>query len=214
MGTGGLSIELGLMGLDFGFLDYRITHFYAAPSRQNPNTLHAVCAYEYFDAVNREILLSGIRDPSRPAEVTMGEPRCGTMEVDVAGTAKGIWAEVGVTGPVAGDETRYLTLANYSYRPEDKLALSLGPTEVGARVAVVPRMNSGRVNRAFEQVTDALVYCYNSDDPWNLGSSWLLSRAAGGTLTLEWIEHSGSPSPCDDDPSTWSLSGNALSFVR
>ena len=45
-----------------------------------------------------------------------GEPCCGTMEVDVAGTAKGVWAESGV-GPVAGDECGYITLADYPYRP-------------------------------------------------------------------------------------------------
>ena len=202
IGTGGLSIELGLMGLDFGLLDYRITNFYATPLRYPTNTFHAVCPYEYFDPVNREFLLTEIG--------VTGEPRCGTMEVDVVGTAKGVWAEVGVTGPLGGDERRYVTLANNPYWPVGELALSLGPTELGARVAVVPRMSSGRVNRAFEQVTDALVYCYQD----SFGNSWLLSRDASGMLRLEWIEHLASPSPCEDDPSTWSLGSNAVSFVR
>jgi hypothetical protein len=31
---------------------------------------------------------------------------------------------------------------------------------------------------------------------------------------MERIEHGTDPSPCEDDPSTWSLSGNAVTMVR
>ena len=215
MGTGGLSVELGLVGLDIGLLDQRVNHFYVTRSRYPAGTFHAVCPWEYFDDTNRGILLSALRDLGRPGLVPGGEPRCGTMEVDVAGTAKGVWAEVGVTGPLQGDETRYMTLANYPYRPEEMLALSLGPAALGARVAVVPRATTGRVNRSFEQVTgDGLMYCYSATDPPDLGRSWLLSLAGGGTLRIEQIEHIGAPGPCVDDPATWSFGPNAMAFVR
>jgi len=94
-------------------------------------------------------LYAKLQDKGRPGLVPAGEPRCGTMLVDVVGTAKGVWAEPTVTTPVAGDETRYITLADYPYRPQDHLALSLAPQVLGARVAVVPRASAGRVNRAF-----------------------------------------------------------------
>ena len=67
-------------------------------------------------------------------------------------------------GRVEGDETRYITLANYPYRPEDGLALSLVPAGVGTRLAVIQRERTGRVNRGFEEVTDdGLLYFYHGD---------------------------------------------------
>ena len=83
--------------------------------------LRCVCPYELFDATIREILFSVLIDLGRPAEAPSGQPRCGSMEVDVVGTAKGVWAEIGGSGRVEGDETRYITLANHPYRPEEKL---------------------------------------------------------------------------------------------
>jgi hypothetical protein len=217
LGAGGLSAARGFLGLDFGLLDSRVSNFYANPARHPEGTFHAVCPYEYFDAANRAWMLDAIRDPARPTETPAGQPRCGTMEVDVGGTAKGVWAEPGVTGPVQGDETRYITLANYPYDPQGRLALSLGPAALGARVAVVPRQTSGRVDRAFEQVTpDGLIYCYRVADPtdYSYGLSWLLTMPSATTLALELVEHPGAPGPCGEGPATWQLSSAAQSFVR
>jgi hypothetical protein len=217
LGAGGLSEARGFLGLDFGLLDDRVSNFYVNPARYPQPTFRAVCPYEYFDAANRAWMLAAIRDPARPHETPSGEPRCGTMEVDVAGTAKGVWAETGVAGPVQGDETRYVTLANYPYDPQQRLALSLGPAALGARVAVVPRETTGRVDRAFEQVTaDGLLYCYRIADPadYSYGLSWLLTMPSPTSLALELITHPGDPGPCADDPATWQLSAGAQSFVR
>ena len=139
------------------------------------------------------------------------------MEVDVAGTAKGVWAEEGVTGQVQGDETRYITLADYPYNPQQSLALSLGPGALGARVAIVPRATAGRVNRAFEQVTpDGQLYCYNTTDSTDLGfgSSWIVSMPAATTLRMERIEHPGESGPCGDDPSSWQTGAASVTLVR
>jgi hypothetical protein len=216
MGTGGLSIALGLMGLDFGLLDSRVNHFHAAPWRHPAPTFHAVCGYEYFDAATRSALFSRLRDPARPHVTPTGEPRCGTMAVDVVGTAKGIWADPAVTTPVAGDETRYITLADYPYRPQQELALSLGPAELGARVAVVPRATTGRVNRAFEHVAaDGSIYCYtNEGEPQQAGRSWLLSLSAAGRLRIEQVHHPAGASPCANEPATWSFGAAAVELVR
>jgi len=213
VGTGGLSAERGFLGLDFGLLDERVTNFYVSPSRHPSPSFRAVCPYEYFDDANRAWMLAAIRDPARPSEAASGEPRCGTMEVDVAGTAKGVWAEQGVTGQVQGDETRYITLADYPYDPQQRLALSLGPTTLGARVAIVPRETAGRVNRAFEQVTaDGLVYCY-TDSP-AFATSWLLTMPSATSLTVQLVQHPGAPSPCDSSPTAWQLGAAAVQLVR
>jgi hypothetical protein len=213
MGTGGFSIPLGLMGLDFGLMDARVTNQYAAAWRHPDPTFHAICPWEQFESSLKTQLYGKLQDKSRPGVVPGGDPRCGTMQVDVAGTAKGVWAESGVTTPVAGDETRYITLANYPYRPQDHLALSLGPQALGARVAVVPRATTGRVNRAFEQVTaDGQIYCYGPDVSVP-GMSWLLSLTTSSALSIRRVLHGIGDSPCLADPATWSLTG-AQPMVR
>ncbi|MEX1256749.1 MAG: hypothetical protein WEG36_03925 [Gemmatimonadota bacterium] len=196
-------------------LDERVTNFYISPYRfGGPN--HAVCMWEQFDTANQAIFFSRLRDGLRPEVEPTGEPRCGTMEVDVAGTAKGVWAETGVTGPVADDERRYIALADYPYRPEQELALSLGPESLGARLAVVARETTGRVNRAFEAVgNDGLIYCYGPQvNGFASSSSWLLRLTGAAELRIEHLMHAPGASPCEDDPASWELSGAAVSMVR
>lgn len=208
--------ELGTGGAvtDVGMTDQRVTNVYVSPWRFS-GANHAVCMWEQWDAANRELLFSKMRDGLRPLVVPTGEPRCGTMEVDVAGTAKGVWAEAGVTEPLAGDETRYMALVDYPYRPQAELALSLGPAALGAHVGIVPRLTSGRVNRAFEQVTpDGLIYCYGPDiGPFAVGS-WFLSMTSATAVRIERIAHGPGDTPCDDDPGTWSFGSGAVSMVR
>ena len=201
---------------DVGMRDERVTNFYVSPWRFG-GANHAVCMWEQWDAANQEVLFSRMRDGLRPEIVPTGEPRCGTMEVDVAGTAKGVWAETGVTEPVAGDETRYIALVNYPYRPQTELALSLGPESLGAQIGIVSHRTSGRVNLAFEHVTpDGLIYCYGPDvGPWAWAAgSWFLSLTSETTLRIEHIGHGPGESPCADDPGTWSFGGGAVSMVR
>ncbi|MSR03827.1 MAG: hypothetical protein EXR94_13995 [Gemmatimonadetes bacterium] len=104
------------MGLDFGLLDTRVTNGYVADWRHPDPSRNAVCAWDKFEASVQAQLFSKLSDPSRPGTVAAGEPRCGTMKVDVAGTLKGVWALPTETSPVAGNETAYITLANYPYR--------------------------------------------------------------------------------------------------
>ncbi len=207
LGTGGPVTDVGMR-------DDRVTNFYAAPWRFG-GANHAVCMWEQWDAANRSFLLSKLRDMLRPSVVPSGEPRCGTMAVDVASTAQGVWAETGVTEPVAGDETRYIALVNYPYRPQAELALSLAPASLGAHVAIVSRQTSGRVNLAFDQVTpDGLIYCYGPDAGPGASGSWFLSLTSGTDLRIEHISHGSGETPCDNDPGTWSFGANAVSMVR
>jgi len=199
---------------DVGMRDERVTNFHVSPWRfGGPD--HAVCMWEQWDAVNREFLFSKLRDGVRPQVVPEGEPRCGTMEVDVAGTAQGVWAETGVTEPVAGADNRYIALVNYPYRPQAELALSIGQESLGGHISIVTRQTSGRVNLAFDKVTpDGLIYCYGPDiGPWASGS-WFLSQTSATELRIEHIDHGPGESPCNDGPDTWSLGGGAITMVR
>ena len=213
LGTGGMSIALGLMGLDFGLIDTRVDNGYVAQWRYSRETRHAICPWDQFEVGLQTQLYAKLRDGGRPWVTPGGEPRCGAMAVDLAGTARGAWAPPTATNPVQGNETAYLALANYPYRPQDSLALSLGPTALGARVAVVGRETSGRVNRAFEQVSaDGQIHCYGPD-PLLPGSSWLLALTSPTRLSIRKVDHTPGASPCQGDPATWSLAG-AMELVR
>jgi len=205
LGTGGMSRALGLMGFDFGMEDSRVDNFYIARQRHPPQTFHAICPWDQFGPALRDQLYTKLGDPGRPGLVPAGEPRCGTMTVDVAGTAKGVWVLQG-SNPQPGNETAYLTLANYPYRPEDHLALSLGPNALGARVAVVGRQASGRVNRPFESVTDSQIYCYGPDAA-SPTVSWLLALTGPSQLDIKRTDHALGASPCLASTATWNMSG-------
>jgi len=214
LGTSGFSIAQGLMGLDFGLLDARVSNSYVSRWRFPDPMIHSICAWEQFDASTKAQLYTKLANKSRPSTIPAGDPRCGTMVVDVAGTAKGVWALPSETQPVAGNETAYITLANYPYRPQDELALSLAPTALGANVAVVARATSGRVNRAFDQVTnDGLIYCYGPDAQWS-ARNWLVTLTSPTALKIRMVNATVAvPNLCAADPGTWSMDG-AVSMVR
>lgn len=199
--------------VDFGVRDERVTNFYISPGRFGWSR-HAVCMWEQFDAANQAILFSVLMDPLRPEITPEGEPRCGTMEVDVPGTAKGVWAEPG-TGPATGDERGFMVLADYPYRPQRELALSLGPESVGARLAVVERRSTGRVNRAFEEVeADGSIYCYGPQVNDSATSSWFVALTSATALRIEHVTHAVDRSPCREAPSSWSFGPRAEAMVR
>lgn len=199
--------------VDFGVRDQRVTNFYVSPHRLG-GANHAVCMWEQFDAANQAIFFSKLRDLQRPEVVPEGEPRCGTMEVDVPGTAKGVWAEPG-TGPVTGDERGFMVLADYPYRPQRELALSLGPESVGARLAIVDRRSTGRVNRAFEEVeADGSIYCYGPQVNIAATSSWFVAMTSATALRIEHVTHAVDRSPCLEAPSSWSFGPRAVTMVR
>ena len=80
--------------------------------------------------------------------------------------------------------------------------------------AVVARGTTGRVNRAFEQVTnDGLVYCYGPDAQ-RPGRNWLLTMTGPSGLNIRMVNATVAvPNICAADPSTWSMAG-AISMVR
>ena len=201
---------------DWGLHDPRHTNFFVNPDRYAPPVLDAVCPYDPFISPMKEQLYDLIGDGLRTAS---GEsPQCGSMSVDVAGTASGAW--VLQSDPViqAGDETNFAVLAPHPLFPQSQQAFSLGPTTLfatsGAGNDTYPLETSGRVNRRFSDVpTDGLLYCYVYDASvaaW----SYFVRLAAGPVLTIEKVTHAAGATPCGADPSTWSFSGAALAFIR
>ncbi len=214
LGTSGFSIALGLTSLDIGLLDSRVNNSYLARWRYPDPMFRSICPWDQFDPAIKAQLYTKLGDQSRLGTVPAGEPRCGAMVVDVAGTARGVWALPSETQPVAGNETGYITLANYPYRPQEELALSVAPVALGETVAVVARAVTGRVNRAFEQVTnDGQIYCYGPDAQAP-GGTWLLTLTGPSALKIRRVQATDAvPNICAADPSTWSMDG-AISMVR
>jgi hypothetical protein len=212
IGTGGHSIALGLMGLDFGLRDSRVNNFYINPARHSNDAFTSICPWDQFTPALKEQLYAKLRDLGRPGLLPSGEPRCGTMTVDAANTAKGVWVVEG-TNPQPGNETDYVVLTNYPYRPQDHLALSIGPASLGAVTAVVPRQATGRVNRGFEAIApDGSLYCYGLDVS-RPTTSWIVSLLTPTSLRIRRVTHTLGTSPCLADPSTWSLTG-AVNLIR
>ncbi len=210
----GAEVATGSFVVDIGMEDTRVTNFYISPQRLGGPS-HAICMWAPWDDANRAVLFTKLRDLRRPDVTPTGEPRCGTMEVDVPSTAKGVWVDPAMTGPIQADETDVMALVDYPYRPQMELALSLGPESLGARLAVVERRTSGRVNRAFEDVTqDGLIYCYGPTVPGFAPSSWLVQLTSATALRLEHIDHAAGASPCNADPATWSFGPAAVTMIR
>jgi len=200
---------------DFGVYKTGHSNGFINPNRYSSMTNTAVCPYDPFTTDLRGQIDPLIGEPGRPAS---GEsPRCGTMSVDVAGTARGAW--VLQSNPVnqAGDEGPFLVLAPHPLFPQSAQTFSVGPASLsvsaGAPLLKYPVASSGRVNRAFRDVgADGQIYCYTTDLATSTFSYFI--RLSGSVLTVQKVTHAAGASHCSADPSTWSMDGSALSFIR
>src|SRR5262249_34330398 len=133
--------------MDFGASDDRI----APLAYDNPDhypgggndfvSLHMVCALNYFSEPLRSDLLAKMGVPGRGPRI--GEPRCGEIMQDVAGTAQGRWFADQTT-----TEDHHLALVHDLQDP------SVPVFSVGSTLATLPPgvytfapAASGRVNR-------------------------------------------------------------------
>lgn len=196
------------MAFDFGTYDSRHENAYVNPSRVLHTTLEAVCPYELFPAPEAEFLLSHVGYGSSYRTV---EPRCGTMEVDVAGTAQGVWVRADDVANQGGDESRFLTLGLDNIHPDTTQVLAMGPVELGATNFAVPIQATGRVNRRFSDLTnDGAIACYSAGG----GQSHFVALGVDGHLRVERLTHAVGSSPCGADPSTWAFGVGVIEFIR
>jgi hypothetical protein len=228
--TDGVDVELaagetiGTVGsasagaFDLGLYDSKQQNYFVNPGRYSGLTRTAICPYEPFPEDLRNQLYARLRSESVPAS---GEaPVCGSMSVDVAGTAQGVW--VLQSNPVnqMGDETNFLVLAPHPMRPQSRQTFSAGPSAIAAssgtpQLALYPVQSAGRVNRAFREVhADGLIYCYAYEAPAPIHSYFVRLAPEGDVLTIQKLTHPAGATPCNNDPSTWSFGAAALSFIR
>ncbi len=224
--------------VDFGLMDQRVHHVYAAPERFTGEFRHAVSQFEYYDSASQSVFFEHLYDPLGPESSPVdprtgkqglrsaaqdspphGEPRFGTMAVDVPGTAQGIWAEPGGDWSVVSEQHRFIVLANNPYRPTTELTLSLGPDALGAWGYRAPREATGRLNRVFADITPGSgIHCYFGAGLTGEGAtreaSWFVELPVEDSLRIERVTHAQDASPCLGDPSAWAFGAGAMTLVR
>ena len=200
---------------DFGVYQTSHSNGFINSSRFSRETNTAICPYDPFTSDLHAQIDALIGEPGRPSS---GEsPRCGTMNVDVAGTARGAW--VLQSNPVnqSGDESPFLVLAPHPLFQQSGQTLSVGPASLSVNAngpsVKYPVNNSGRVNRAFKDVgADGQIYCYTFDPAASTYTYFI--RLTGNVLSVQKVTHAAGASPCNADPSAWSMDGSATNFIR
>ncbi len=143
---------------------------------------------DYYPTTQKDTFYSLLQGPNGGKRTK--EPRCGTVEVDIAGTAQGVWF-YNLQGQVQ-QEDEHLALA-FDNIETDKQVFSVGTAgthggiESGA-YHFTPKTD-GQIDRDFSQVTpDGKVYCYNTQS-YNGGQGGakkaiLLTMPSAGKLRL------------------------------
>lgn len=193
--------------LDIWLSDYREPQVKRAnPDRWGSGRNDVSCFLDYYPSAQKNQYYELLRGPNGGKRIK--EPRCGTVEVDISGTAQGVWF-YNLVGQVQGEDP-HLALA-FDNIETDKQVFSVGNSASSAgissgRYSFVPK-SSGKVNRDFSQVSaDGSVYCY---DTKNNGASKAI------LLTLPTAEKlrigKAATSSCGSGP--WTLS-NYVEFAR
>jgi hypothetical protein len=198
---------------DFGAYDRRHHNAFANSGRYGEQMLEAVCPWDLFTDQPRRLLLSRV---GMGTQRRMGDPACGTMEVDRPGTAQGMWIEESrAASMMAGDESPYVTLTSDVVRPAEKLLFSIGLPALGPGAYLAAMAHEGPRQRPFAEVTDGDTVCYEVTPgvfrPAGSPRVSFLLSLAGGHLRLEKREDLVA---CDGDASTWAFGAGAISFVR
>ncbi len=200
---------------DLGLYDTGSPVFFVNPSRYSLLTRSAVCPYDPFAPDLRDQLYAKLGDPGM---LSSGEsPQCGSMQVDIAGTARGVWVTQSNPITQSGNESFFAVLAPHPLFPQSRQAFSLGPASLlmitGPGSTGYPLMTTGRVNRRFADVAeDGQIYCYTHSGTATF--SYFVRLSSTTVLSIEKITHAAGASPCNNSPSTWSLSGSAIAFIR
>lgn len=151
--------------LDIWMSDYREPQIKRAnPSRWDNSRNYVSCFLDYYSSAQKDTFYGLLRGPNDTKRSK--EPRCGTVEVDIAGTAQGVWF-YNLQGQIQ-QEDEHLALA-WDNIQTDKQVFSVGTAgksggiESGA-YHFFPSTD-GNLNRDFSQITpDEKTYCYDTQN--------------------------------------------------
>ncbi|TVP53825.1 MAG: hypothetical protein EA351_14450 [Gemmatimonadales bacterium] len=212
-----------ITGLDFDLFDDRVTFDYVAAHRY-PMAWRAICPQPLFVPPLRDFLLERT---GRGETVRTAEPRCGTMEIDLPGTAQGMWTEEGhdlVLGHTTYD--RFFALAPDDIRPDQfNILVTAHPAFAvdphGHVIFAFEYQPEGRLNRRFADLpADGTLFCYepvreHPDYFRAHGISFLFALGADERVTVERRDHAWDGSPCtNESPETWAFSEAAVRLMR
>lgn len=197
--------------LDFGMSDTLTTPIpYVSPNRRGPYQLYTVCPIDYFTAGPKATMEAKLgRFDGGYRRVTA--PICGTINQDVANTAKGYWYHPG--SPDSPEDPHLALIDNNVYAP--KQTISVGNALTGGSIwYIVATGSSGFVNRDFSQVTsDGNIYCYDAFfDPLDQAlfsvPVFLIQMPTATTLKIE----RSALTSCGSGP--WTFGSNAVTYQR
>lgn len=205
-------------GLDFDLFDQRVTHnFVAAHRYPDPAARWSICPQPLFVPSLRDVLLS---KTGRGEFRRVDEPRCGTMEIDSAGTAQGMWV-LEDHDVVLSAETydKFFALAPDDLQPETFHVLvtahpAFEVNPVGPVVFSFRLENSGRVNRRFSELSaDGTLFCY---EPAGFPeTSFFIALGNNRKVTIERNYHSPEDNPCQAEiPESWEFTSSAITLMR
>ncbi|MDO8599242.1 MAG: hypothetical protein Q7S02_03985 [bacterium] len=143
--------------VDLGFYDDRVTLGFVNPQRaMHTPERQAVCPFEYFDAERRAQI-----DAKLPALV---RGTCGVVMQDVPGTLAGNWFLSAVPFGTISKNEEQLAFSYEAGEPARRVLSTggqLGFKTFGPGFAIGPEQSSGRMNRAYRDVTpDGTIYCF------------------------------------------------------
>lgn len=160
---------------DIGIYDYnRPTLGFINPERYYDDTLHTTCFADYYipELKARYMEKFGIgngrdENPQKLVRRT-GEPLCGQIMYDVAGTASGDWFRKPIDNVGITDQDALVLI-------HDNFDGSLGKVSMANVTSFTfTPMHSGQINREFSEVEkDGKIYCYEYNqrdfelDKWN-----------------------------------------------
>lgn len=203
-------------GLDFDLFDRGHENFFVSDRFEGP-ILWAICPQPLFIDSHRDFLLSitGLGDQRRTVE-----PICGTMEVDVEGTAQGMWVLDGHDVKWNFDNyDKFFALAPDFMEPDKYHLLATAHEKFrmdpfGYLNFYFPIEEEGRVNRRFSELPSVgSIYCYMPKQFETV--SFFIAFGSDGKVSLERIDHEPRQSPCRvQTPDQWEFSESALLLMR
>jgi len=203
--------------LDFGLRDMRRTPIGFANLSRWENTLapYTVCSFDYYREDLKSQLEGFLLDYTGQARTA--EPRCGTIDQDLAETAQGLW----YIGSSRSDlsEDRELALVHDNFDPRYavfSVGTSLAASGLPSGTYYYDPNEGGLVNRDFSEISaDGNVYCFETQDqqptssaPVSNTPAILVQLTSDSTLRIEPL---GSDQ-CGEGP--WSFGSGAVEFER
>jgi hypothetical protein len=193
--------------LDIWLSDYREPPVKRAnESRWYSDRNNVSCFLDYYPATQKDQFYSFLLGPGGGKRTK--EPRCGTVEVDIAGAAQGVWA-YNLEG-LFQQEDPHLALV-FDNVETDEQVFSVGTAAISAgipsgRYFFTPN-SEGKVNRDFSQVTaDGTVYCYDTKKD-GVAKSILLAMPTAVKLQLK-----KSSTACGAGP--WQMTDGFIEYDR